>query len=467
MKNKKTITTISMLLCCLALTSCRADVLPSSPAETSLPDETLTATSETAPESASGTVASEETTPSGPLLEIDGKVLEGTEPSPELTQEIRQTAEETLREYALFFIYMGSGLEGYVDSESKLHDYLFGSDSYSRIYNEFYNYEYIESWDFSEFDTSDYILFGDDYLTMNVRYKLDIAFSRPDDMSDENQKLDALWTFHNTENGWKLCDSTNNNSGMAEAETSDPDVQIFEFTGKDYDGVALILNDASRLFCGTVPEFAYDYGQTVPEMIWSYENSGYSLSGGINGGNFDDGGTGSSYTAMPLGVVISEGEAVFTEYGYDTLCHLTGFDGSGKLILGNLTLKEALQLGIRDAVYTTEKDGPFLIMDGEIQFSQLTDPAVYGAGKNPRTAIGQRADGSIVMLVINGRQPSSLGASFEDLADIMLEFGAVTASAMDGGTSSQMIWNGSILNHPFSAFGLRMCPTAWLIKDAY
>ena len=236
-----------------------------------------------------------------------------------------------------------------------------------------------------------------------------------------------------------------------------------DFTGKDFDGVLLILNDPSRLFCGTVPEFAYDYGQTVPEMIDSYENSGYRIAGGINGGNFDDGGTGSSYTAMPLGVVIAEGEPVFAEYGYETAYHMTGFTEEGKLVLGNYSVNQALDLGIRDAVYTTEKDGPFLIIDGQIQYDQLTDPSVYGAGKNPRTAIGQRADGSVLMLVINGRQPSSLGASFKDLADVMLDFGAVNASAMDGGTSSQLIWNGEILNHPFSAFGLRMCPTAWLI----
>lgn len=458
---------ILLVACCLALASCGAENQPLSTAGTTASQETQTSragsgeTADTAPET------TEETAPSGPVLEIDGRVLEGAEPSPELAQEIRQTAQEALREYALFFIYMGFDLERYVDPESRLHDYLFGSDSYSRIYNEYYNHEYIESWDFSEFETDDYILYGDEYLTMNVRYKLDIAFSRSDDMQDDNQKLDALWTFRNTENGWKLCDSTNNNISMTETETSDPDVQIFEFTGKDLDGTALILSDASRLFCGTVPEFAYDYGQTVPEMIESYENAGYNISGGINGGNFDDGGTGSSYTAMPLGVVISEGEPVFAEYGYDTACHITGLTKDGKLISGNFSINEALQLGVRDAVYTTEKDGPFLIIDGEIQYSQLTDPSVYGAGKNPRTAIGQRADGSIIMLVINGRQPSSLGASFEDLALIMKEFGAVTAAAMDGGTSSQMIWDGTILNHPFSAFGLRMCPTAWLIKGAY
>lgn len=430
-------------------------------AQTASPDAETEA--EPLPESATET--SEETAPSGPVLEIEGKTLEGQVPSDEQFTTILPVIEDTLREYALFFIYMGFDLEDHVDPESHLHDYLFGSDTYSRIYNEFYNYEYIDSYSFSEFDVSDPLIFEDEYLTVNVRYKLNIEFSRPEDMADDNQKLDALWTFRKIGEDWKLFDSGNNNIYARENDSGDSGVSILEIRGKDYDGVLMILNDASRLFCATVPYFAYDYGQTVPEMIGSYEEMGYVLSGGINGGNFDDGGTGSSYTAMPIGAVISEGEAVFSEHGPDETYHLTGFTEKGELILGNMSVNEALELGIRDAVHTTEKDGPFMIIDGVIRHDQLTDPSVYGAGTNPRTAIGQRADGSVMLLVVNGRQPSSLGASFEDLAQIMLDFGAVTASAMDGGTSSQMIWNGNVLNQPFSAFGLRMCPTAWLIKD--
>lgn len=307
-------------------------------------------------------------------------------------------------------------------------------------------------------------MYGDEYLTVNVRYRLDIVFSRPE-MKDDDQHLDAIWTFRNTSDGWKLLHSANNGQSVTETDSGDPGVSIYSLTGADYDGVLIVLDDASRLICGTVPEFAYDYGQTVPEMISSYEDLGYHILGGINGGNFDDGGTGSSYTAMPLGAVISEGSAVFSQYGHDTYYHMTGFTEDGLLIIDDLNLNDALETGIRDAVYTTEEDGPFLIRDGAILYDQLTDPSVYGAGKNPRTAIGQRADGSVMFLVINGRQPTSLGATFEELANIMLELGTVTASAMDGGTSSQMIWKGEILNHPFSAFGLRMCPTAWLIKD--
>lgn len=84
--------------------------------------------------------------------------------------------------------------------------------------------------------------------------------------------------------------------------------------------------------------------------------------------------------------------------------------------------------------------GPFLIINGEPQ-----DVDGVGGGLNPRTAIGQRADGAILLLVVDGRQATSLGASFSDLQDIMLQYGAVNASAMDGGTSTQMYYNVRLL----------------------
>ena len=61
-------------------------------------------------------------------------------------------------------------------------------------------------------------------------------------------------------------------------------------------------------------------------------------------------------------------------------------------------------------------------------------------GVNPRTGIGQRSDGAILMLVIDGRQVSSLGATFADMTDIFLSYGAVNACNLDGGSSSVMMY---------------------------
>ena len=128
-----------------------------------------------------------------------------------------------------------------------------------------------------------------------------------------------------------------------------------------------------------------------------------------------------------------------------TMYHVTGITFDNKLVMGNMTSSKAVELGIRDCVNVSSDIGPFLIINGEPQ-----DVDGVGGGLNPRTAIGQRADGAILLLVVDGRQATSLGASFSDLQDIMLQYGAVNASAMDGGTSTQMYYNGEVINKPYS-----------------
>ena len=70
-------------------------------------------------------------------------------------------------------------------------------------------------------------------------------------------------------------------------------------------------------------------------------------------------------------------------------------------------------------------------------------------------------DGSILLLAIDGRMANSIGASFSDLQDIMLQYGAVNTSTMDGGTSTQMYYDGEVINTPYSPLGPRSCPTAF------
>ena len=227
----------------------------------------------------------------------------------------------------------------------------------------------------------------------------------------------------------------------------------------------MIVHDPARVFLGTVESFGEFQGTVVSEIADRYDG----VVGGVNGGDFLDMGS-YSYTALPLGCIISsgynpDGEVVYEDNGYDASYHIAGFTRDNKFFMGNITLNEAINTyGIRDCVYTAHNTGPFLVMNGEALINEVPDSATYGGGKNPRTAIGQRADGSVLLLVVDGRQADSLGATFKDLAYIMLEYGAVNACAMDGGTSSQMVYNGEILNHPYSPTGPRKCPTAWLVR---
>ena len=179
----------------------------------------------------------------------------------------------------------------------------------------------------------------------------------------------------------------------------------------------------------------------------------------INGGFFVDlkedrsGGT-------PLGITISNGKTI-TNKAYNDEGGLIGFNTDNKLIIGKVTPDQAKQLNIRDAVTS----GPFLIVNG--QSSRVIGNGGWGTA--PRTAIGQRKDGVVLLLVIDGRKVGRAGAQMNDLIEIMERYGAYNAAALDGGTSSVMIENYKIINDPINSDGVhktRPVATAWgLILD--
>lgn len=88
-----------------------------------------------------------------------------------------------------------------------------------------------------------------------------------------------------------------------------------------------------------------------------------------------------------------------------------------------------------------------------------------GWGVGPRTAIGQRKDGTVLFLVIDGRQPGySVGATLRDIQNILFEEGAVIAANLDGGSSSTLFFNGKVINKPADLLGERMIPTAFIVQ---
>ncbi|MGN0317590.1 MAG: phosphodiester glycosidase family protein [Lachnospira sp.] len=227
------------------------------------------------------------------------------------------------------------------------------------------------------------------------------------------------------------------------------DIEIIDITAKKFKGKLMKVKDPSRLFIGTVPEFKNEKGWTVLEIARRYD-----AIGGINGGEFVDV---TSQTAMPIGVVIVDEEVLHGDEG--EVYHMTGITNDNILIVGNMTIAKAKEIGVRDGVSTRSSIGPFLVVNGVPQ-----DVDGVGGGLNPRTAIGQTSDGSILLLVADGRQVTSVGASFSDMQDIMLQYGAVNAACLDGGTSTQMVYEDEVINTPYSPAGPRTLPTAFLIR---
>lgn len=233
-----------------------------------------------------------------------------------------------------------------------------------------------------------------------------------------------------------------------------PELEMIDIKGDTYKGKMLIVKDPSRVFVGTIETFYKGNGKVIKDICERYD-----AVAGINGGEFIDMGS-YSYSAMPVGVVISQGE--FLNGDRNTVYNITGFTKDNILVVGKMTAQEAVDMGIRDCVHTEHNTGPFLIIDGEPL--TVPDTSVYGGGKNPRTAIGQRADGAVILLVVDGRQAESIGATFKDMTQIMMQYGAVNAACMDGGTSTQMVYEGEVVNKPYSPSGPRKCPTGFLVK---
>jgi len=246
-------------------------------------------------------------------------------------------------------------------------------------------------------------------------------------------------------------------SDVSESDESVPPIVIEEINGGTYHGYMMVIKDPSTVFVGKVEQFREGDGDVVKKFC-----DRYGAIGGVNGGEFVDMGS-YSYTACPVGGVITEGQAVYenNDIGKWNLVCLT--NDNKLILLKGYTVKQALELGVRDAVHIKHETGPFLIIDGEPL--EVPSVEVYGGGKNPRTAIGQRADGAILMCVIDGRQASSLGATFKEMIDIMQDYGAVNAACLDGGTSTQMEYNGVTVNNPYSPTGPRRCPTAFLVRS--
>lgn len=224
------------------------------------------------------------------------------------------------------------------------------------------------------------------------------------------------------------------------------DIEVERIKGASYSGVMLIVKDPLRVIIGTPDAFG-GYGLTLERMI-----SKYDAVAGVNGGSFvDENGTGHGGT--PEGIVITDGELVWDD---GTSTTVIGFDGEGVLHVGKMTGKKALERDLRWAC----SFGPALIVNGEAQSTR----EITTSGVNPRTAIGQRADGAVLLLCIEGRQISSLGATYEDLIGIFLDYGAVNAANLDGGSSSKMIYEGEEMIINSSVIGSRPLPTCFLVK---
>ncbi len=224
------------------------------------------------------------------------------------------------------------------------------------------------------------------------------------------------------------------------------DIIVEEVLGSTFRGRIMIVRDPSRVQVAALAAYDGRAGKKVSEF---YEDTGAVAA--INAGGFEDvGGVGNGGT--PLGIVIHDSKLLYGSRSATS--SVIGFDQNDVLVVGNMTGQQALDRGLRDAV----SFGPVFIVNGK-----AVDITGNGGGLNPRTVIGQRADGAVLLLVIDGRQASSLGASYKDCAQVMLDYGAVNAANLDGGSSSTLLYNGETLSVSSSLYGPRRLPNAIVV----
>ena len=224
---------------------------------------------------------------------------------------------------------------------------------------------------------------------------------------------------------------------ILEKDPGNDDYKIIEITGKGYSGYMAVIYDPSRI--KTV--YTKKIGKSGQYLTTMAKDNDAVIA--INGGGFEDPNFNSN-GANPLGITFSNGKLI-TSKSYNGQGGLIGFTEDDKLVLGKMNVAKAKELKIRDGVTF----GPFLIINGK-------SSNVFGNGgwgTAPRTAIGQRKDGIVLFLVIDGRTLTRPGASMNDLIEIMERYGAYNAANLDGGTSSAMVVNNEIINDPIDSTG--------------
>ena len=225
--------------------------------------------------------------------------------------------------------------------------------------------------------------------------------------------------------------------------------KIIEIKGKLYKGFVVAIYDPSRVRLALTPKLGV-YGEQLDKII---EKSNGLL--GINAGGFHD--PEHSKGETPDGVIINDGKIAWGKT-FNGIRNFIGLTYDNKLFLGRVTKEEALNKNVRDAI----EFSPYLIINGK--------PAIVngngGWGIASRTGIGQRKDGIILFLVIDGRKPGhSIGAGMGDMIEIFQRYGAYNAANLDGGASSALVVNGVVTNKPTNstANGLKGLPNAFIV----
>jgi len=238
--------------------------------------------------------------------------------------------------------------------------------------------------------------------------------------------------------------------------TSGNDVSRFDIHTERYNGYVLEIKNPLGVKVA-MTKYIGKMGQKTSEM--AEDNNAIAA---INGGSFiDQSSDGTLYAgtgAEPGGFVISGGKVIYpkTNIKKNNIENVIAFTKKGQLIVGDHTLEEMLKLEVQEAMCFRR---PNIIINGNPQIKDKTLD-----GLNPRTAVGQKEDGTVIFVVIDGRKITAPGATLYDMQQIMLDREAINAGSLDGGYSSTMYYKGEVINSPNAWDGERSVATAFYVE---
>ena len=266
-------------------------------------------------------------------------------------------------------------------------------------------------------------LFLDDELVAEI-------CSRSEDVQEEVISMGAFVGSSGIESGnTNIADASG--SVFVDEWADAVDGMIYKtYSGATFKAYILIVKDPSRVYVGTSSDFQSEnvLGDRIFEIV---EREGAVAA--INAGEYwDVGGKGTG--GAPIGLTYSKGNCVWDDGLKRTFI---GFDEDHVLhAFNSITRTKADALGIRDAV-SFQTGNVLITNDGE---NVTLHYAEGNVGMAQRTAIAQRADGAVILVVTDGRTASCLGATRNDIIDLLVSEGAVVAGMLDGGSSAMMYY---------------------------
>jgi exopolysaccharide biosynthesis protein len=243
-------------------------------------------------------------------------------------------------------------------------------------------------------------------------------------------------------------------------------IELVELKGGTYMAKMIIVNDPARVKLATIYNGSWkEYGVTLDKLV----NDADAFAG-VNGGLYYSSG---NKGGTPMGLIVKDGKIEYNNPSGIRGLYLVGFNEDNLLKIIDLNGKNKSEVEkvikdekIRDAVAFQEESSDSnnhfvkLIINGEMRETKGS-----GSGANPRTAIGQRKDGAVLLLVTDGRGANGhLGATAADLIEIMNEYGAVNAANLDGGSSSSMYYDGK---YEMTSVTLGLRNSSWRLPTAF